>query len=138
MFGTRTACFRSFKHKMEEYIMKNEITYTEINGINYPNLTLPEQPNVNIGKYGHMRLEFLKKHRRGTYTTLLTEGRLAAHLSAIDQDARAQVEYLTAELAKKRGIDENIKANNPLLWVREMNNCKASAEEVVMQEVIVG
>lgn len=118
--------------------MKNEITYTEINGINYPNLTLPEQPNVNIGKYGHMRLEFLKKHRRGTYTTLLTEGRLAAHLSAIDQDARAQVEYLTAELAKKRGIDENIKANNPLLWVREMNNCKASAEEVVMQEVIVG
>ena len=53
--------------------MKNEITYTEINGINYPNLTLPEQPKVNIGKYGHMRLDYLKKHRRGTYTTLLTE-----------------------------------------------------------------
>ena len=56
--------------------MKNEITYTEINGINYPNLTLPEQPKVNIGKYGQMRLDYLKKHRRGTYTTLLTEGRL--------------------------------------------------------------
>ena len=65
--------------------MKNEITYTEINGINYPNLTLPEQPNVNIGKYGQMRLEFLKKHRRGTYTTLLTGGRISAHLSDIDQ-----------------------------------------------------
>ena len=70
---------------MEEFIMKNEITYTEINGINYPNLTLPEQPNVNIGKYGQMRLEFLKKHRRGTYTTLLTGGRISAHLSDIDQ-----------------------------------------------------
>ncbi len=116
--------------------MENEITYTEINGVNYPNLALPEQPKVNIGKYGHMRLDYLKNHRRGTYTTLLTEGRLLAHISAIDQEARAQVEYLTTELAKNRGIDENIKANNPLLWVREMNNCKASAEEVVLQEVI--
>lgn len=49
--------------------MKNEITYTEINGINYPNLALPEQPKVNIGKYGQIRLGFIKKHRRGTYTT---------------------------------------------------------------------
>lgn len=49
--------------------MKKEITYTEINGINYPNLTFPAQPKVNIGKYGHMRLDYLKKHRRGTYTT---------------------------------------------------------------------
>ena len=121
---------------LEDYIMKNEITYTEINGINYPNLCLPEQPNVNIGKYGQMRLDFLKKHRRGTYTTLLTEGRLLTHLSAIDQEARAQVEYLATELAKKRGIDENLKANNPLLWVQEMNNCKASAEEVVLREVV--
>ena len=116
--------------------MKNEITYTEINGINYPNLALPEQPKVNIGKYGHMRLEFLRKHRRGTYTTLLTEGRLLAHLSAIDQEARSQVEFLTAELAKKRGIDENLKANNTLMWVREMNNCKASAEEFVLRKVV--
>lgn len=80
--------------------MRNEITYTEINGINYPNLTLPEQPNVNIGKYGHMRLDYLKKHRKGTYTTLLTEGRLLAHLSAIDKEALSQVEYLTAELPR--------------------------------------
>lgn len=116
--------------------MKNEITYTEINGINYPNLCLPEQPKVNIGKYGQMRLDFLKKHRRGTYTTLLTEGRLLAHLSAIDKEARSQVEYLIAELAKKRGIDENLKASNSLQWVKEMNNCKASAEEVVLREVV--
>ena len=116
--------------------MKNEITYTKINGINYPNLCLPEQPNVNIGKYGHMRLDFIKKHRRGTYTTLLTEGRLSAHLSAINQEARSQIEYLTAELAKNRGIDEELKASNPLLWVQEMNNCKAQAEEIVIQEVV--
>lgn len=116
--------------------MKNEITYTEINGINYPNLCLPEQPNVNIGKYGQMRLDFIKKHRRGTYTTLLTEGRLLAHISAIDHEARSQVECLTTKLAKKRGIDEKLKASDPLQWVQEMNNCKASAEEVVLREVI--
>ena len=116
--------------------MKNEITYTDINGINYPNLALPDQPKINIGKYGQMRLDFLKKHRRGTYITLLTEGRLAAHLSAIDQEARSQVEYLTAEPAKKRGIDETLKASDPLCWVQEMNNCKASAEEVVIRDVI--
>lgn len=116
--------------------MKIEIAYTEINGINYPNLHLPKQPKVNIGKYGQMRLDFLKNHRRGTYTTLLTEGRLAAHLSAVDQEARSQVEFLTEALAKQRGIDENLKATNPLRWVQEMNNCKASAEKVVLREVV--
>ncbi len=116
--------------------MKNEITYTQINGINYPNLALPEQLNVNIGKYGQMRLDFLKKHRRGTYTTLLTECRLTEHLSAIDQEARSQVEILTAELAKQRGIDEKLKVADSLLWVQEMNNCLVSAEEVVLREVI--
>ncbi len=61
----------------------DQITYTEIHGIKYPNLYLPEQPTINIGKYGQMRLDFLKKHRRGTYTLLLTECRLSEHLSAI-------------------------------------------------------
>ncbi len=111
-------------------------TYREENGVFLPNLELPKQPTVNIGKYGQMRLDFLKKHRRGTYTTLLTEGALSAHLAAIDQEARSQVEILTAELAKQRGIDESLKATNPLLWVEEMNNCKASAEEIVLQEII--
>ncbi|MGN1048430.1 MAG: TnpV protein, partial [Eubacteriales bacterium] len=52
---------------------ENQITYTQIGGIYYPNLALPEQPKVYFGKYGQIRLDFLKKHRRGTYTTLLTE-----------------------------------------------------------------
>lgn len=115
---------------------QNEITYTERDGILYPNLSLPDQTDYHIGKYGQMRLDFLKKHRRGTYTTLLTEGRLLAHLSAIDQEARSQVEFLTEALTKQRGIDENIKAYNTLMWVREMNNCKASAEEFVLREMV--
>ena len=115
---------------------ENQITYTQIDGIYYPNLALPEQPKVYFGKYGQMQLDYLKEHRRGTYTTLLVTFKLNEHLAEIDQEARSQVEYLTAELAKKRGIDENIKASNPLLWVQEMNNCKTSAEEVVLREVV--
>ncbi len=111
-------------------------TYRVENGVFLPNLELPEQPNVNIGKYGQMRLGFLKKHRRGTYTTLLTEGKLAEHLINTDEEAHSMVDSLTSELAKKHGIDESLKATNPLLWVQEMNNCKASAEEVVLREVI--
>ncbi len=57
-------------------------------------------------------------------------------LSAIDQEARSQVEILTAEIAKQRGIDEKLKAADPLLWVQEMNNCKVSAEEVVLREIV--
>ncbi len=111
-------------------------TYREENGVFLPNLELPEQSTVNIGKYGQMRLDFLKKHRRGTYTTLLTEGKLAQHLANTDEEARSMVDSLTSELANKQGIDESLKETNPLLWVQEMNNCKASAEEVVLREVI--
>ena len=49
-----------------------ELSYTERNGVMYPDLALPEQTNYTIGKYGRMRLDYLKKHRRGTHTTLLT------------------------------------------------------------------
>ncbi len=112
-------------------------TYREENGVLLPNLELPEQQNVNIGKYGQMRLDFLKKYRRGTYTTLLTEGKLAEHLANTDEEARFMVDSLTSELANKQGIDEHLKAINLLLWVQEMNNCKASAEEVVLREVVL-
>ncbi len=114
----------------------NQITYTEINGINYPNLALPEQTDYPIGKYGQMRLDFLKKHRRGTYTTLLVAFKLNAHLAEVDREACTQVETLTAELAKQQGIDESLKSNNPLLWIQEMNSCRASAEEIVLSDMI--
>ncbi len=111
-------------------------TYREENGVFLPNLELPEQRNVNIGKYGQMRLDFLTKHRRGKYTTLLTEGKLAQHLANTDEEARSMIDSLTLELAQKHSIDEHLKESNPLLWVQEMNNCLVSAEEVVLREVI--
>lgn len=116
--------------------MKNQITYTEHNGLYYPDLALPEQTNYPIGKYGNLRLDFMKKHRRGTYTTLLTEGRLNEYLHAIDIQARELLDDIIPRLVQERGIDEVLKAHNMLQWTAEMNNIKAGAEEIILQEVI--
>ena len=115
--------------------MKN-ITYTERNGIYYPNLELPTQTNYLIGKYANLRLDFMKKHRRGTYTTLLTEGRLNEYLHVIDIQAYEMLDTIIPRLAQERGIDETLKAHDTLQWVAEMNNIKASAEEIILQGVI--
>ena len=113
-----------------------ELTYTERNGIMYPDLALPEQTNYPIGKYGRMRLDYLKKHRRGTYPTLLTSCTLNQHLYETDQDAKRQIDLTLSRLVKERGITEELKATNSLLWVQEMNNAKHDAEEIVLNEVI--
>ena len=115
--------------------MKN-ITYTERNGIYYPDLELPEHTNYTLGKYANLRLDFMKKHRKGRYTTLLTEGRLNEHLHAIDIQAHELLDDIIPRLAQERGIDEVLKAHNALLWTAEMNNIKASAEEIILQEVV--
>lgn len=115
--------------------MKN-ITYLERNGIYYPDLELPEHSNYTLGKYANLRLDFMTKHRRGTYTTLFTEGRLNEYLHAIDIQAHELLDGIIPHLAQERGIDEDLKAHNALQWAVEMNNIKASAEEIVLQEVV--
>ena len=111
-------------------------TYREENGHLVPNVTLPEQTDYQIGKYGRMHLDYIKQHRRGRYTTLLTEGKLNARLHEIDLEAKQMLESIIPRLAAERGIDENLKVRDMLRWVAEMNNIKASAEEIVVREVI--
>ena len=78
----------------------------------------------------------MKKHRRGTYTTLLTEGRLNEYLHVIDIQAYEMLDTTIPRLAQERGVDETLKVHNALQWTREMNNIKASAEEIILQEVV--
>ena len=113
-----------------------ELTYTERNGIMYPDFALPEQTNYPIGKYGRMRLDYLKRHRRGTYTTLLTSCTLNQHLYETDQEAKRQIDLTISRLVKDRGITEELKATDPLRWAQEMNNAKQNAEESVLNEII--
>ena len=119
---------------MEKYIEQNGITY-ELRGEQYyPLLELPEQKE--IGKYGRMHLEYLKEHRKGLFTNLLSEGTLNQRLHEIDVEAKTMVENIINRLTTERGIDENLKARDMLRWVAEMNNIKASAEEIVLREVV--
>jgi len=113
-----------------------EISYTEHDGLLYPDFVLPKQTHFSIGKYGSLRLAFIKERRKGTYTTLLTRCRLNAYLHDIDITAKEKVRLITAQLAKSRSIDEKLKATDLLEWVVQMNSCKLAAEEIVMSEVI--
>ena len=112
-------------------------TYHEENGHLIPNVSLPEQTDFQIGKYGRMHLDYIKNHRRGRYTTLLTEGKLNARLHEIDVEANEMLNSIISRLATERGIDENLKARDMLRWVAEMNNIKANAEEIVLREVVL-
>ena len=112
-------------------------TYREENGHLIPDIALPEQTNYQIGKYGRMYLDYIKNHRRGRHTTLLTEGKLNARLHEIDLEAKTMLENIISRFATERGVDENLKTRDMLRWVAEMNNIKASAEEIVLQEVVL-
>ena len=121
---------------MEKYITQNGIKY-ELRGEQYyPMLEISEQKEYKIGKYGLLHRDYIKQHKRGKYTTLLTDGRLNFYLHEIDVQANEMVEAIIANLARERGIDEGLKASDALKWVAEMNNIKASAEEIVLREVI--
>ena len=121
---------------MEKYITQNGIKY-ELKGEQYyPMLEIAEQKEHKIGKYGLLQRDYIKQHKRGTYTTLLTEDKLNAHLHEIDVQANEMAEAIVANLARERGIDEDLKAHNALQWAAEMNNIKAAAEEIVLKELI--
>ncbi len=99
-------------------------------------LEISKQTTYEIGKYGHLHLEFIKKHRRGTYTTLLIENRLNKHLHGIDEHVHEQLDLLIAQRAKRIGVTEELKTSDPMHWVQMMNNIKASVEEIVLKEVV--
>ena len=121
---------------MKKNIEVNGIAYELRGDRYYPTLSLPTQNNYKIGKYGLLHLDYIKAHCKGRYITILTQGKLNSYLREIDVQAIELMESLISSLADQRGIDEKLKEQNALLWVTEMNNIKASAEEIVLKEVI--
>ena len=121
---------------MKDRMIQNGIEYERRGEQYYPLLDLGEQTSYEIGKYGKLHLEFMKQHRRGTYTTLLTENRLNGHLHSIDEQAHEQIDIHIAQMAKQMCLTEELKASDPMRWVQMMNSIKASAEEIVLKEVV--
>ena len=120
------------KHVYDE---KNGLSYTLCGDYYLPDLVLNEE-EPTYGKYGMLRKQFLKEHRSAGYQYLLLTGKLNKHLNQTDQEAREQGETLMEQMTEKQGVTEELKAQDQMEWVRLMNNIKASAEEIVLKNMI--
>ena len=114
-----------------------ELSYTMVGDFQIPNLVLDSQPPGSIGKYGRMRKRYLEGKKDGTLTKLVLSGKLTEHLMEINDLCREQIEALSRQLAQAEGVNERMKAKNPQMWTGLMNNLKHSAEEVVLQQLVL-
>ena len=123
---------------MDKYIFdeSNGLWY-ELQGDYYiPCLILSEEETQPIGLWGQRHKQYLKEHKHIVYTTMLIEGTLNRYLADINQQAEQMFHRLIEEIAKKQGITESMKTENQMEWVRQMNACKAQAEEIVTTDLI--
>ena len=121
--------------KKQIYDEKNGMGYTLHGDYYLPDLVLREE-EPTYGKYGMLRKQFLKEHRSARYQYLLLTGKLNEHLNQTDQEAREQVETLMEQMTEKQGVTEELKSQDQMERVRLMNNIKASAEEIVLKNMI--
>ena len=123
--------------KLEKVIVENGITYVlGEDDIYYPDLQLPRGTNYNIGKYGHMRCEYLKEFRHRYYMELLLEGKLNEYLHDIDEECHEMLDRIVEKMKGKQGVTEKLKAENQMMWAGKMNNIIVCAEEIVVREVV--
>jgi len=116
--------------------MTETLTYRREGDYHVPNLTVPEEPPVTLGKYALLRKKYLKQHRRAHYVNLLTSGMLNLHLMDIERTANERVELLVLMMAAMEGVTEELKASDQMKWVGTMNNIRAAAEETVLEDLI--
>ena len=112
------------------------ISYTKQGDYLLPNLILENKKQYNIGKYGLLKLNYIKKYKLGLYFDLLVNDKLNEYLHNIDTIVMENVQKLIKELTEKENITEELKSNNQMLWIGKMNNIKNMVEEIVLKEYI--
>ena len=113
--------------------MSSNLNYTQTGDYLLPNLTL-HQPKNPLGKYGRMRLNFLKQQHPVLYHTMLLNGSLYPHLTEVEQTAESRMQQTMEQLLKQAPAPD--KEQNQMVWVQHMNSLKAQAEELVLTELI--
>lgn len=123
---------------MERHIIgENGIGYTlGADGLYYSDLELPEGTHYEIGRYGRMRWEYLKTHRRGEYIRLLMDGKLNEYLHEVDEECYERMELLVEQMKAGARITEELKASDQMKWVGLMNNVRSASEGIVIRELI--
>ena len=114
----------------------SNLTYTRKGDYWIPNVTLGEQDHLPIGKYGRMRKAYLRMHHPIMFNALAISGELQAHLFEIEQAAQQRLEQMMNQMKKLAGLTEQLKAENPMEWVGQMNMLKHQAEEIILDELI--
>jgi len=115
-----------------------EIRYRQCGEYLIPDLTLDICGQVPLGKYGRMRKRYLQEHRLILWNSMILNGTLDAHLRETDAAAKGQIERVIMDMMKNTGVNEQLKADDPMWWIQEMNALKAQAEEVVLREIVFG
>ena len=116
-------------------LFRSGLSYTLCGNYYLPDLVLNEE-EPTYGKYGMLRKQFLKEHRSARYQYLLLTGKLNEHLNQIDQESRKQMEMLMGQMVERQGVTEELKVQDQMKWVRLMNNIKASAEEIILKNMV--
>lgn len=117
-------------------MINKELEYTLKDGIYYPNIEVNEEKPVTLNKYGRMRLNFLKEHKKALYDYMLMNGTLSSHLESVQNEATRQVEALIDKLKATSELTEDMKNTEPLKWAGIMNTIKNQVEEIVIKELI--
>ena len=113
-----------------------KITHSKYGDYYLPDLAVSQKEPATYGRFGRVRLKYLKEHRRATYTNLKTSGQLIHHLNEVDREANEMLRLLIEQMAQAQGITEQLKAENQIAWVGAMNNIRSAAEETVANELI--
>ena len=119
----------------EEWNYTMELNYIKCGDYYVPDIRL-KHPNIRLGHYGMLRKGFLTDPNPILFSELVLSEKLFEHCAEIEAAARTRLELIVPELAKRNGVTEQLKAENQLEWVRQMNACKAQAEEIIKYELI--
>ena len=114
-----------------------ELTYSQVGDYLLPNLTVPDE-HYNIGKYGMLRRDYLKNHRKALYSVMIINVTLFKHLAEIDKACHEVLDRLIPQMAMREGVTEELKATDQMEWVRRMNNIHNRAEEFIFSEYVYG
>ena len=116
---------------------KNSISYRNVGDYLIPNIILPpEETKVRLGKWGMLHKDYLLKHKKVLFTTLLTQGKLYQHCVEIENQAREMFDTLVEQMKKADGVTEQLKEESHMEWVCRMQNIEARAREIINKELI--
>ena len=117
--------------------MSNKIQYRQVGDYLIPNLILPpEEANIRLGKWGMLHKDYLLKHKKVLFTTMLTEGKLWQYLADFDTQAQQMFDTLVEQMKETEGVTEQLKEENQMEWVHKISNVQSQAQVIIYKELI--